>query len=195
MRTPPSYAPASLLPGFFEGVLVAFAAAVAGSLVQGALVLALPPGAALRLVVAGVAAGYLLYMLGGSRARVGKIPTLVLWLAGATALWVLAPAFLLYLSLHAGMIWAVRSLYFPRGLSGALADLLLVVLGLVAAVGAYGHSASLFLSIWCLFLVLALGALVPASTRHRTEDEYGEDRFAHAHRVAEAAVRRLASRP
>lgn len=194
MTTPTSRAPDSPAPGFLQGVLVAFIAALAGTLAQGALTLALPPGTALRLTVAALAGGYLLYLLGASRERIGKIPTLALWLTGATLALALAPALWLYLTLHAGMIWIVRSLYFPRGLPGALADLLLTGLGLVAAIGAYRHTASLFLSLWCLFLVLALFAFLPASARHRTRDVGdGEDRFARAHRAAEAAIRRLAS--
>jgi hypothetical protein len=52
-----------------------------------------------------------------------------------------------------------------------------------------------FLGIWCFFLVQALFVLIPRSIERKSRTVQpghgGEDRFQHAYRVADAAVRKL----
>ena len=66
---------------------------------------------------------------------------------------------------------------------------------LAVAVWAAGHSHSLFLSIWCLFLVLALFAGIPASLQRSggATPPREQDRFERAHHAAETALRKLSS--
>jgi hypothetical protein len=181
-------------PTFLEGTIVALGAALAGTLAYGAFHLVLPGAVALRLLIAGLGLGYLLYLLGRSRERVGRLTTLAVWLAAAGLLWVLPAPLPLYLLAHLAMLWLARSLYFHQGPLAGLADLGLTGSGVIAAVGAYLHTGSLFLSLWCLFLVQALFVFIPRRTEAgggKGTDE--EDRFRRAHRAAEAAVQRLSS--
>ena len=90
-----------------------------------------------------------------------------------------------------------RSLYFYSSVLPALTDLMLSGLGLAAAVWAAGQTGSVFLSLWCFFLVQALFVVIPTRIRRRHSESSlgpdGLDRFQRAHRSAEAAVRRLSS--
>ena len=181
-------------PTFLEGVFVALSAALAGTLAYSAFGLVLPGAVSLRLLIAVLGLGYLLYLLGRSRERIGRVSILASWLGVAGLLWVLSPPLSLYLLVHLAMIWVARSLYFHQGPLGAVADLGLTCLGLIAALGAYLHTGSLFLSLWCLFLVQALFVFLPARMgggRKQGSDE--EDGFRRAHQAAEVAVQRLSS--
>ena len=181
-------------PTFYEGVGVALAASLFGSVTYSALSVAVG-GSVLRLVIAGLALGYVVYLLGRSGERVGRVTALVAWCAAAVALWLATPSLALYLLLHVGLIWLMRSLFFHASLLAALADLGLGGLALAAGVWAVVHSGSLLLGIWCFFLVQALFVAIPPSLARRPRGSGGgqEDGFERAHRVAEAAVRRLSS--
>jgi hypothetical protein len=184
-------------PGFFEGVVVALVASVAGSVLYAALTTQFNGGAVLRLLIAGIALGYIIYLFSRSRERIGRLTTLGAWILAAGAAWWLAPSLLLYLLVHLGLIWLVRALYFYSSVLSALADLGLCGLGLAAAVWAGIHTSSLFLSIWCFFLVQALFVSIPASLVRKASCRQlapgREDRFHRAHRAAESALRRLSS--
>jgi hypothetical protein len=181
-------------PSFLEGAVLALIAALAGTLAHGAFTLLLPDAGALRLVMAALGFGYLLYLLGRSRERIGRITTLTLWLTVAGLLWVLSPPLPLYLLAHLALTWAARSLYFHQGPLAALADLGLMGLGMIAAIGTYLHTGSLFLSLWSLFLMQALFVFIPSRAQARDRDTGDEEeRFRRAHQAAEAAVQRLSS--
>lgn len=181
-------------PSFLEGALLALTAALVGTLAYAALAWALPPNTALRLVAAGLGIGYLLYLLGRSPERVGRVTIPSLWLILSALLWLLVPSLPLYLAAHLAMGWAARSLYFHQGLLGALADLGLIGFGLMAALGAYLHTGSLFLSLWCLFLVQALFVFIPSRSSQRDDPfDANEDGFRRAHQAAQSALQRLST--
>lgn len=182
-------------PTFLEGVVVALAASVVGGLSYAVLVPALAGAPVLRLLIAGIALGYVIYLLRRSPERVGRITALAAWCLAAGAIWSMDPPLLPYLSLHLGLVWLVRSLYFYSSMLSALADLGLSGLSLAAAVWATSHSHSLFLGIWSLFLVQALFAAIPAGTRRNggVTAHREQDRFERAHRAAEASLRKLSS--
>jgi hypothetical protein len=179
---------------FLEGAGIALAASIAGSVAYTALS-AVAGGGALRPVVTGLALGYVLYLLARSPGRVGRVTALGAWGAAAVLVWLAAPPLALFLLLHIGGLWLLRSLFFHSSLFSAAADLGLSLLALAAAVWALVHTGSLLLGIWCFFLVQALFVAIPPSLARPAvagRDE-GEDPFEHAHRVAETAVRRLTS--
>ena len=184
-------------PSFLEGVVVALVASLLGSLLYAVLVPTLPSGPVLRLLITGIALGYVIYLLRRSPERVGRITVLAVWSLAAAAIWLMGTPWLVYLSLHLGLVWLIRSLYFYSSMFSALADLGLSGLSLAATVWAASHSQSLFLSIWCLFLVQALFAVIPAnmqrnsSTKPADRDE--QDHFERAHHAAETALRKLSS--
>jgi hypothetical protein len=148
---------------------------------------------ALRLVVAGVAAAYVLYLLSRSEDRAGRIAVFACWLgaAGASAL---VPGVVLFVMVHVLLIWLVRALYFHAGVLAALADLGLSLLALSAAVWA-GETGSLFVCLWTFFLVSALFVVVPTTWAAPDPSlPVDDDGFHDAQRTAESALRRIATR-
>ena len=184
-------------PTFLEGVSVAIAASLAGSMVYSAMDVVFPGVPVLRLLIAGIGLAYVVYLLSRSPERVGRITAAAAWILVAGVLWFTQPPLLLYVLVHLGVIWLIRSLYFYSSALSALADLGLNGLGLAAAIWAVARTGSVFLGIWCFFLVQALFVLIPKSIHRKSgagqAGPDSEDRFQHAYRVAEAAVRKLSS--
>ena len=121
-------------PTFFQGVIVAailgfFASAIVATLTPFAGL-----GAVVRLVIPLLGLAYLLYLLNRSAERLGRITALSLWTVMAAVTWWIAPPLPLYLMIHVGAIWLVRSLYFYSGVMPALMDLGLGALSVSAAV-------------------------------------------------------------
>jgi hypothetical protein len=180
-------------PSFFEGVALALALSLIGGACYGAMILFLPAGGVLRPLIAGLGFAYVVYLLSRRRERVGRLTTFALWAAMAGGVWLGSPPLPLYILVHVGAIWLARSLYFHAALASALADLALNGLALAAAVWAMAHSGSLFLGLWCFFLVQALFVAIPSFVRSPDSDPDSKDRFQHAYRAAETALRRLSS--
>jgi hypothetical protein len=147
----------------------------------------------LRLVVALLGFAYVSYAIGRSGERVGRITTIVCWLAIAGAAWLLNLPLAGYVLTHVALAWLVRSLYYYSGVLPALADLGISMLGAAFAAWAAQRSGSAWLALWCFFLVQSFHALVPASLTRVPASEAPDDAFMRAHRAAEAAVRRLSS--
>ena len=98
----------------------------------------------------------------------------------------LSPSLLLFLLLHCGFIWIVRSLYIHSGVLSAIADLALTALSLAAAVWATLQSGSLFLTIWCFFLTQALFVAIPKGWPGKQQPrEPVEDSFYQAYQTAQ----------
>lgn len=184
-------------PTFLEGVSVALAASLVGSMLFTAMQVVLPGVPALRLLVAGIGLAYMIYLLSRSPEHVGRITAVAAWAIIAAVLWFTHPPLMLYVCVHLGTLWIIRSLYFYSSALSALADLGLNGLGLAAALWAVTRTGSVFLGIWCFFLVQALFVLIPKSIQRKHDSgqvsHERDDRFQHAYRVAEAAVRKLSS--
>ena len=183
------------MPTFFEGVGVALAASLTGSVFYAALTPVFTSGGVLRLLIAGLGLGYVIYLLRRTPERIGRITTLAAWSVAAVITWVMTPPLTLYVLIHIGLVWLIRSLYFYSSLLSALADLGLGGLAFASAVWALVHTGSLFLALWCFFLVQALFVAIPPSMKQQAQvaSSDPEDRFQHAHRAAEAALRKLSS--
>ncbi|MGE5154976.1 MAG: hypothetical protein ACM3ST_13295 [Bdellovibrio bacteriovorus] len=181
-------------PTFLEGALVALIAALAAALTQGVLTLMLPRTSALTLVIAGLGLGYLLYLLGRSRERAGRVVMVIGWLMVTGIAWGLSPGPWTQVLVQSGLIWLVRGLYHQATPVAALLDLGLIVTGLAAALWAGNHTGSLFLSVWCLFLIQAPFAAIPDRPGAGTSPEPGPDPFDLARRAAERAMERLQRR-
>jgi hypothetical protein len=184
-------------PGFMEGVALALGVSIVAAVLFTVLGPVFGGAAVLRLLIAASSLVYIVYLLARSPERVGRITTLAAWTMAALVLWWLEPPLLMYVLVHAGLIWLVRSLYFHASVLSALADLGLNGLGLVTAVWATLQAGSLFLSLWCFFLVQALFVGIPRRIGREHSDRQpgsdGEDRFQHAYRAAEGALRKLTS--
>lgn len=182
-------------PSFLHGVVVAFVLSFFASALFTALTLVLASGPVLRLLIPLLGFAYVLYLVGRSRERTGRVIAVILWLVTAAVTFFLAPPLPLYLIIHVGMVWLIRSLYFYSSALAALLDLALSAISLAVAIWAAVWSGSVFLTVWCFFLVQALFSAIPRSLSRgtRKSDRPGRDEepFEHAHRMAEAAVRRL----
>lgn len=182
-------------PSFLHGVIVAAVLGFFASAVVATLTPFVGLGAVIRLVIPLLALAYLLYLFSRSRERLGRVTTLTLWGALAVVTWWIAPPLPLYLLIHVGAIWLVRSLYFYSGVMPALMDLGISALSVSATVWAISRSGSVFLATWCFFLVQALFVAIPITIRSRRADSTSaasdNDTFNNAKRNADKALRQL----
>ena len=184
---------AKQMPSLGSGLVAALILSACGAALLAALAPWLGLGVALRAVIALLGLAYVLYAIGRSGERVGRITTLACWLVVASGAWLAGLPLVAYVLVHLGAIWLVRSLYYYTGLMPALADLGLTMLGAAFAVWAAQRADSTWLAFWCFFLVQAFHVSIPTSLTRSSAPEAPDDAFARAHRAAEAAVRRLSS--
>jgi hypothetical protein len=182
-------------PGFFNGVLVALVLALVAGAAFAGLGALFSSGVVLPLIVTGLAGAYVCYLLSRSGVRTGRLASMVVWSGAAFVGWLFAPNLALLLCLHMVMIWLLRVLHFHTGVLTALADLGLSCLALACAVWAAQQSGSLFMAVWCFFLVQALFVAIPQSFSAEPDPQRREDSevFQRAYATAQAAVRRIAT--
>lgn len=183
-------------PGFLEGCAVALAASLGGSLLFALFSPLIGSDTLLRLLIAGLGFGYVLYLLHRSGQKTGRVVTLAAWGISTMLIGLFIPSLSLYLLLHIGLVWLIRSLYFHSSILPAVADLGLNGLGAVAIVWALLQTGSLLLAIWCFFLLQALFSAIPAigrSRRQKADHPSPEDRFRQAEQAAETALQKLSS--
>ncbi len=182
-------------PGFLHGVIVAAVLGFFASAIVATLTPFVGLGAVVRLVIPMMGLAYLLYLLNQSAERLGRVTTLSLWAVMAAATWWISPPLPLYLLIHVGTVWLVRSLYFYSGVMPALMDLGLTGLSVSAAVWAITRSGSVFLATWCFFLVQALFVAIPPSVQRKAKPVQNtpaeSEAFDRAKRQADAALRQL----
>lgn len=182
-------------PKFIHGVMVAAVLGFCASVFTAALTPFVALSVVIRILIPALALAYLLYVLSRSDERLGRVTTVGAWSVLAIATWWAAPPLPLYLFIHVGAIWLVRSLYFYSGVIPALMDLGLCAFGVAVAIWAATHSGSVFLAAWCFFLVQALFVAIPASMKgnRRTQDVAGDrgEAFEQARRQADRALRQL----
>lgn len=182
-------------PTFIHGVIVAAILGFFASAVVATLTPFVGLGTVLRIVIPGLGLAYLLYLFSRSKERVGRITALTLWSALAAMTWWVAPPLPLYLLIHVGAIWFIRSLYFYSGVLPALMDLGLSALSVSATVWAITRSGSVFLATWCFFLVQALFVTIPPVLKRRQEQHRAaaqeSESFERARRQADQALRQL----
>lgn len=190
-------------PNFYHGIAVAFLLSFFGSALFAALTPMYSGQWVLRMVITLLALAYLLYLLSSSSTHTGKVTTLVIWILVSGFSWLLVPPLLVYISIHIGMIWLVRSLHHYQSVITAIADMGLNALSLLAAIWALESTSSLFLSLWCYFLIQALFVAIPANLKRLTaaqltstpltsmEQSMEDEAFQRAYRSAEAALRRM----
>jgi hypothetical protein len=183
-------------PTFLQGAIAAAILAFFASATIATLTPVLGLGAVLRLAAPLLAAAYLFYFLRASRQRTGRLATLSLWAAFAATTWWVAPALPVYLLLHAGAVWLIRSLYSYTGVIPALMDLGLCVLSALAFGWVFMRTGGVFLATWTFFLVQALWVAIPArlGAPGATRAPRGNERFDRARRQADEALRQLFSR-
>ncbi len=184
-------------PGFFEGVVVGIIASIAASVLFATLTWILFPANVLEIIVTAISLAYTIYLLARSGEKTGRIVVLTGWSLIATLAWALSLPLTLFVLVHVAFLWLIRSLYFYSSILSALLDLGLTGFSLAAAIWAGAHTSSIFLSIWCFFLIQALFVAIPARMTKHSRTRYltpeREDSFECAHRSAEAALRKLST--
>ena len=186
-------------PSLTRELVIGFVLSLVGAAFAASLTFVLPAGDVYRAVVAALGLAYVLHRLSHATERVGRVVTVVVWCAAAITIWIVAPPFAVYVVVHAGLIWLVRTFYVHSDLRGAVADLALSVMSLVFAVWALRHTGSFFFGAWCFFLIQAMYVAIPywlaKRVPHGSAGDLPEDRFARAHRCAQEALKRLATAP
>jgi hypothetical protein len=180
-------------PTFFHGVIVAGLFGFFASAIVATLTPFVGFGATIRLVIPLMALAYVLYLFSRSEERLGRVTALSIWAVLSVVTWWLAPPLPLYLLVHVGAIWLLRSLYFYSGVMPALLDLGISTLSVSATVWAISRSSSVFLATWCFFLVQALFVAIPPTIKKPTANpgNAANETFEHAKRNAERALRQL----
>ena len=181
----------------FEGIIVALIGSFVGSIIYYALSSLFSDSFLIRLPISSLSFSYILYLLNRSKERIGHITVIAVWTVSVISLWFIWPPITFFILMHAIAIWLVRSLYFYSSLFSSIADLALNGLSIAIAFWVAGHTGSLFLTIWCFFLIQALFVLLPTTMKKPTSSVSmtfkNEDEFHHAYQAAEAAVRKLSA--
>lgn len=182
---------------FLQGAGIALALSLVGSILYAVLTPLQSGGTVLRMLIALLGLSYVIYILACSVKKTGRVTALLVWIAVATASWFAAPPLVIYLLIHAALIWLLRSLYRYTSPFSALLDSGLSGLSVAAAIWALAWSGSLLLAIWCFFLVQALSVSIPPSIRHRQGSRQikpdDDERFQRAYRAADSALRRISA--
>ena len=182
-------------PTFFNGVLAALVLAFLASVAFATLMPFFGLGFVVRTLIPALGLLYIAYLFTRSPERTGRITTLMLWCVLAGASWLLAPPLPLYVLIHVGAVWLIRSLYFYSSVVPALIDLGLNALSVSTAIWAVSRSGSVFLAVWCFFLVQALFIAIPPALNRKARSgntaPADDQKFQHARRRAEAALRQL----
>ncbi|MCP3866592.1 MAG: hypothetical protein GY703_00550 [Gammaproteobacteria bacterium] len=183
-------------PGFVEGIGVAVVAALGGGVTYELLNVPFEGELAIRLVIAGEAFGYLLYLFARSHERIGRVTLVTFWLLVTVAGMFLIPSLVAFLVIQVAFIWVVRSLYFYSSLIPAVIDLGFTFLSATAAVWAVLQTGGVFAAVWCFFLVQSFIPLFPLGFGEPSEGKPNNDpeaeRFQNAFQVARGAVQELA---
>lgn len=182
-------------PSFLEGALLAAVVSLAGTMLYHLFRPIYGGDVVLQGLSATLGLAYVLYLIGRSRLRGGRVSILACWLLGACLIAWLSPSVLVSVCGHLALIWVVRACTYHKGLLPALADFCLSGCSLLAAAWAVSQTQSLFAGLWCLMLVQALFSLIPARAGidRAQASPADEDRFETARRHAEEALRALST--
>ncbi len=178
--------------GFIEGVFVAIAASLMGTVVYTVGIFLFSFDVSIKLTVTLVFSAYLIYLLWRSPGKTGRVTAMVLWGLSLFTLWLINPTLIIYLVAHVAAIWLIRSCFFHSGMLFVFVDLILMILSLVAATWAYLNTHSLLVSIWLMFLIQALFGLIPRH-QNQTGSLNHSEQFITAQRNAESALRKLST--
>ncbi len=194
-------------PVFSEGVLVAIIISLAVTVVFTVMSAFFPTRWLLQIMIAGVSFFYVMYLLVRSNEKVGKLTVVAVWGGISILTWLFSPSIIVTLFVHIGLIWLVRALYFYTSILIAFFDLGLTLFAVASAIWTLSYTNSLFLSVWCFFLLQSFFVLLPSDlSKHRSSrdsrtTDYADavnkskqmDSFEQAHQSAQAALRQLAA--
>jgi hypothetical protein len=180
--------------GFWPEVGIALLLSIAGA--AGYLVLQPLFGVAgaSRLLLLGVASGYLLALLWRHAGGPGRVLAVAAWMAASLALLLFDPPLVVWLLTGVGGIWLLRGLLRRRRPLALLFDATLCAGATLAALATLQHSRSLLLALWVFFLLQALNVFIDRRGSGDADRASPAQQFDAARRTAEAALRRLDQR-
>jgi len=179
-------------PGFIEGVLVAVAASLIGSVSYTLCIFLFNSEISIKLTVTLIFSIYLVYLLWRSPGKTGRVTSNFFWGLIVFFIFLINPTLIIYLLAYIAVIWLIRTCFFYNGMLFALIDLLLMILSLVAATWVYLNTHNLFISIWVMFLLQALFGLIK-NHQYQTNTLNHSEQFTQALRNAESALRKLST--
>ena len=183
-------------PSFFRGVIVALVLALLGAIAFSGLSIVIGGALALKVVTILLGGAYIVYLLRGAKDHTGRIAVFVVWTLTTIGVWFFTTDLAIMLISQALLISMVRSLYHHTSVLAGLLDLVLTAFSLSAAVWASAQSGSLFLTVWCFFLVQALFVGIPSEFNKSLKQERqqaADNEFGRAFRTAESAIKRIAT--
>jgi len=187
-------------PAFSEGIIVAIIVSLAVTIVFTVLSGFFPTRWLLQALIAAVSFSYICYLLVRSQEKTGRLTTVAVWAVITTVTWLFSPTIILSLFVHVGMIWLVRALYYYTSLVIALFDLGLTLFAMATAIWTLMYTNSLFLSMWCFFLLQALFTVLPTDLKSGLFNKVGksskpqaanDDVFEQAYLSAKSALRQI----
>ncbi len=180
---------------FNEGVVIALVSSISVAALFSIISYLLLGGGALKLLIAFILFFYVVYLLLRTKERTGRITILLIWFIATLLSLIFVSSLLLYVSIHLFMVWMLRSIYFYNSIFSALIDLMLTGMSVAVAIWAWTVSESMFLTVWCFFLLQALFVFIPKTfiAKEKPESVTSEenDRFEYAYHTAEMAVKKL----
>lgn len=181
--------------GFLAEAGMGLLFSVSGSFVFAGLQWFVDPATALRIVIAALGAAAIMRCL--TKRRTGRLVLFCIWLGAAAAIWLMPTTLPIYVAIHAGLLWFVRSVHNRTGVPQALADAGVTILAIAGAAWASVETGSPFMAFWCFFLVLSLSATIRKPMLAIAGDDRAPskplDRFDAAHRDAKTALADLIS--
>ncbi|MGI9205386.1 MAG: hypothetical protein ACR2Q3_15325 [Woeseiaceae bacterium] len=181
-------------PNFIHGVVVAALLAIVASAVIATLTPFIGFLSVVRLVIPALALAYLVFLFRSSDERTGRLTTLFAWGLLAAITWWVSPPLGFYVLIHVGAIWLVRSLYFYAGVFPSLLDFGLSALSVFVFGWALERTGSVFMGVWCLFLVQAVFVAIPRrfpGRKIQSDPPPVNDKFEHARRQADQALQQI----
>lgn len=174
--------------GFWRGVGLAVLLSAAGGALFALFSPLLGSSLTLRSVLLLVAGACLLDLLMRNPRAAGRLLCAIGAVLLALLLLAFDPPLVIWWILPTAYLWLLRSL--GRGATPlrAAADGVLTVVGLACALASLRHSGSVWLALWCWLLLQAIAGAITAPKHGQAPES---DRFSHAFRSAEAALRNL----
>lgn len=177
--------------GLWRELSIALGLSIGGAIMFRCGAWVLGTGLAFRLTLATIGAGYALALLTVMPSRVGRLATLLLFVALDLALFLLHAPLTLWGGGQAFLLWLLRCSYLHKNITTAMLDLGLAGLAVGMAQVGFLHNGSTFLALWSYGLIQALHTLLPRFTATTVSPMVDADRFDTAYHQAEAALRRL----
>lgn len=182
-------------PTMMEGLGVALFAGLVTTILFSALSAFLPASFAFKCVIACLSMSYILYLLSRSEEKTGRVVISSLLIVASIIVLIWSPSLIVFLTLQSGFIWLARALYFYQSILSALADMGLTAIGFLISIWAWQISQSMFLALWCFFLIQSLFIFIPGQWKDKPSKPFEGlppgNRFEQAHQAAFNAVRKL----